>query len=327
MPTERGQNGWLFCAEAREALTRLGSVLERAVRSDNVAMEEVALHLISLGGKRLRPTLLFLAHGGEAADDTSLKAAASVELIHLASLYHDDVMDRAVLRRGVLTVNARWSNSVAALAGTYLFSRAGLLLSSLGDEELRLASEAATRLCVGQLREAENAYNPALSSIEHLDILSLKTASLFELSARLGTLRTARPAAAAEALADYGRHLGLAFQLYDDVMDLSGDPGAMGKHTGCDFRNGIYSFPILTLLEQKNSQAEKLRLLLQKRHMAASDIDEVLRLLRDSESLKSSLRKANAEAQAAQNAIEVLPAGAVRESLRALADYAVNRSN
>jgi heptaprenyl diphosphate synthase len=299
--------------------------LVEAVSESDASLRQIAVHLINLGGKRLRPALLFLARGGGFVDDSALRAAAAVELIHLASLYHDDVMDRAALRRGAVSVNARWGNSIAALSGTFLFSRAELLLVPLGDELIRLASHAASQLCTGQLREAENAFNLDLSIEEHLQIVELKTATMFCLAARLGASLGRLAVPATEALATYAHHLGLAFQLYDDILDILGEPKNMGKQTGSDMRGGIYSLPFLHLLSQSGGQARQLRRLLQKQNIAYADLLEAFQLVLAGGHVDAALRRARTQARMACEALAPLQHGPVRGSLEALANYAVHR--
>ena len=244
----RAGDDWLSCLAVRTDIARIDAALRAAVTTDDPALTSLAGHLATRGGKRLRPALLFLARGGEPADEVALRAATGVELIHLASLYHDDVMDRSARRRGAETVNARWGNGAAALGGTFLFTRAQRLLAGVGAAATEMAIAASARLCAGQLREAENAYNLELSVTEYLEILQLKTASLFVLAAQLGSLLAGAAPEHQSALADYAGALGLAFQLHDDVLDWVGQQAVMGKAANTDIRGGIYNLPILLLL-------------------------------------------------------------------------------
>ncbi|MCP4544236.1 MAG: polyprenyl synthetase family protein, partial [Chloroflexi bacterium] len=168
-------------------LARLDAVLKGAVVTFDKQLRDVALHLINRAGKRLRPALcMVVAQFGDPDDPRLLQAATAIELIHIASLYHDDVMDRAPARRGKDSANIHWGNGLAVLAGTYLFARATALLADLGDIPNQLASHASVELCTGQLQEMENAFNLNLTETEHLDILARKTATLFEFPCRLG---------------------------------------------------------------------------------------------------------------------------------------------
>jgi geranylgeranyl pyrophosphate synthase len=320
-------HGWLVCERTRSTAAELQVVLRNAVAAEDLQLRVMALHLIEGGGKRLRPLLLLLAASfGRASRDRLLRAAAALELVHVASLYHDDVMDRAPLRRSAPSTNARWGNMSAALAGTYLFARASALLASLGDAANRLASEASVTLCIGQLREVENAFNPGLAEEEHLEILRQKTAALFELPCRLGALLAATSPDHAAALASYGRSLGLAFQLVDDALDLTAEAPALGKATGNDIREGVYSLAVLRALRRPDPPGPELRALLSLAKPGAGDLERTLHLVRESGAVAEVLELARHHAAAASAALEALPDGPARRSLVRLAESAPSRS-
>jgi heptaprenyl diphosphate synthase len=318
-------DGWLESPGVRAGLARLDPVLRGAVRSDDAALERITMHLVARAGKRLRPALLLLAHGAEQAGGDALTAAAAVELIHLASLHHDDVMDRAKLRRGQPSANARWGNVSAVLAGTYLFSRAGLLLAALPPGCLERAAEASSRLCTGQLREAENAFNADLAVDEHLEILRLKTSALFELPVRLGAALGLSSPAREDALGAYGRHLGLAFQLHDDVLDFVGSADVMGKSAGADLAAGVYSLPVLLLLRRGDDRARRCRDLLRRNDLPATGAGEAIALVRDSGTVAEASALAREEAARALAALDPIADGSARRSLARLTRFAVNR--
>jgi heptaprenyl diphosphate synthase len=319
---------WLVCQRTRVALAQLDAVLQEAVGAENAQLREMVLHLITRGGKRLRPTLLFLgAAYGEFVEASLLPGAAALELIHVASLYHDDVMDRAPIRRGGMSINVRWGNALAALAGTYLFARASALLASLGDVPNQLASQASVNLCIGQLQETENAYNLELTEAEHLNILARKTATLFELPCHLGAYLSGTSPAYLTALATYGRHLGLAFQLADDALDLTGQVTQLGKATGTDLREGVYSLPVLRALRQGGTVGEQLQALLGQVQLTEDEVKMVLRLVWESGTVAEALDVAREYARRAQTALAVLPEGPARLSLSRLAEYAITRSS
>jgi geranylgeranyl pyrophosphate synthase len=322
-----GSGAWLMCQRTRSTLTQLKGVLEEAVGTSDPQLRKMTLHLIARGGKRLRPALLLLAAGfGDFDDQCCLKAAAAMEFIHVASLYHDDIMDRAPARRGGASANLRWGNTLAALTGTYLFARASALLAPLGDIANHLASQAAVDLCTGQLKEIENAYNLELTEAEYLDILTRKTATLFELPCQLGAYLGGVSLSYADAFAVYGRHLGLAFQLADDALDLAGQAGRLGKATGTDLREGIYGLPVLRALQQDGMVAERLQALLAQARLTEEDVSEALRLVRESGAVADALEVARERARQAQAALGVLPDSLARLSLSHLAEYAIARS-
>lgn len=321
-------NDWLVCQRTRSALEQLYAVLEGTIVASQPELREMALHLIRRGGKRLRPALLLLAaQFGDADDPRLLKATAAMELTHVASLYHDDVMDRAPARRGVDSVNVRWGNALASIAGTYLFARASALLASLGDVPNRLASQAFVALCAGQLQEVENAYNLELTEAEHLDILTRKTATLFKLPCHLGAYLSGASSTHTATLTAYGLHLGLAFQLADDALDLVGQTSQLGKATGTDLREGVYSLPVLRALRLGGVVGERLRTLLGQVRLTKEDVQTVLRLVQESGTVAEALELAREYARQAQGALEVLPEGTARLSLSRLAFYAMTRSS
>jgi heptaprenyl diphosphate synthase len=317
---------WLVCERTRRALADLDRIFLATVQPEDLQLRVMALQVLERGGKRLRPALLFLAASfGQPDTARLLEAAAALELVHVASLYHDDVMDRAPRRRGGASVNAEWGNAPAAAAGTYLFARASSLFAALGDAANHLASRTSVELCSGQLQEVENAYNLDLTDAAHLQILARKTASLFELPSRLGAQLSGAPAEVAEALAAYGRYLGLAFQLADDALDLAGEAAQVGKATGADLRTGIYSLPVLLALRSADGTGERLRALLEQVRLDEDDVQTALRLVRKA-GLAPALELAQAQAGQARRELSALPDGPARESLWRLAGHAVARS-
>ncbi|RSZ60742.1 polyprenyl synthetase family protein [Massilia atriviolacea] len=319
---------WLACDAVGADLARLGPLLMGCAGGDDPRMAALTRHLLAGGGKRLRPALLLLARGdalaARPADATALDAAAAVELIHVASLYHDDVMDRSPTRRGAASAHSRWGNGAAALAGTWLFARAQQLLRPAGPAAAPAAARTAAALCAGQLREAENAYNLELGVDEHLTILHDKTATLFMLAAELGATLGGRSAPECAALASYAASLGLAFQLADDLLDWTGAAATLGKATGADLRGGVYNLPLLTALAAPGSEAQALRLILHKRAPDEADLARVQAIVLAS-GVAPVRRRAAALAAQAGAALGALAQGPVRSSLAALAALSVAR--
>lgn len=315
---------WLVCSAVAKDIARLGPVLSRAVGDSDPRLAELAGHLLALGGKRLRPALLLLARGDEPADETALSAAAAVELIHVASLYHDDIMDRSVIRRGAHSASARWGNGAATMAGTFLFARAQKLLRSVGHTAVERSASAAARLCTGQLREAENAFNLDLDIDEHLQILDEKTATLFMLAAELGAHLGGRSGEETAGLASYAASLGLAFQLFDDLLDWTGAAARLGKATGTDVRGGIYNLPLLTALAVGGGDGGALRLILMKREISDDDLARATAIVTVT-GIGPVRRRAEQLAGKAVAALAPIEKGPVRASLAALAHLAVRR--
>lgn len=271
--------------------------------------------------------MLVAGRFGRPDEERLLRAAAAVELVHVASLYHDDVIDRAATRRGAKSVNARWGNGGAAVGGTYLFSCATALLAELGNAPSLLASEASSEVCVGELQEIENAYNLELTEEEHLEILGRKTATFFELPCRLGASLSDVDEGPSEQLARYGRELGLAFQLADDALDLAGDPAAMGKATRTDLREGVYSLAVLSVLRRSNDLGRRLASLLARVDLTAAEFEDAAAIVRRAGGVAEALALARRHAERAREALEQLEPGPARTSLDRLAQFAITRSS
>lgn len=319
---------WLTCPRVLELLPQLEGVIEQALAMGDEETRTVAGHLVARRGKRLRPALLFLAvQFGGCRDAPLLQAAAALELLHVASLHHDDIMDRAVTRRGGASTNHLWGNAVATACGVFLFARATSLLAALGDEVNKAASIAAVQLCTGQLREVENAYNIGLTTEEHLEILALKTGTLFELPCRLAALLGAITAEHASTLVDYARDLGMAFQLADDALDLAGDAGQLGKATLTDLREGVYSFPVLHVLRQESAEAMHVRALLGQVRLDEAELGAVVKTVRECGGVDAASVLARRFAGRAAKCLDSLPEGSARDSLLALAQFSVARSS
>jgi geranylgeranyl pyrophosphate synthase len=308
-------------------LSRLDGELRRAVEVDDVQLRVMASELVTRRGKRLRAALVFLAGSyGRSAPDELVRAAVALELMHAASLVHDDVMDRARVRRGGASANARWGNGYATLTGTFLFARASALLAALGEAANRLAAAACVALVTGQLNEVDNAYNLDVTLTRRLEILRRKTATLFELPCRLGAHLTESDADRAEALAAYGEDLGLAFQLCDDALDVEGRPDVTGKPGGIDVREGVYSVPVVLALRRDDAPARELREILTRAQLGAGGVARAVELVRASGAASEVRALARARAKSATRRLTALPPGPARTSLAALADFAAARS-
>src|SRR3954454_6861263 len=237
-------------------LTRVESALHESVQTSDPFLAEVAAHLIGAGGKRIRPTLAlcsaYAAAGPRAAADAAITGSVSVELVHLGSLYHDDVIDEAETRRGVPSVNARWSNIVAILAGDFLLARASSLAASLGADVASLLAATIGELCRGQVLELQHLFDVDRSEEDYSSAIEGKTAALFATSCRIGGMVSGVGDATLDGLTRFGRHLGMCFQIVDDVLDLSSTDAALGKHAGQDLLEGIYTLPVIYVLRESN---------------------------------------------------------------------------
>jgi heptaprenyl diphosphate synthase len=231
-------------------LDRLEEALGLAVVGDDPFLNEVASHLIGAGGKRLRPALTIAAAalGGTEASEETLLGGVSVELVHLASLYHDDVMDEAVRRRGVESVNARWGNLVAVVAGDFLLARSAEIAASLGTEIAGLLASTLARLCHGQVAEVRSAYSIEREEKDYLGAIADKTAALMSTACRIGGLTARLDRSQVDALTTFGECFGMVFQIRDDILDVVATEEELGKPPGQDLVEGVYTLPVLRAL-------------------------------------------------------------------------------
>ena len=232
------------------ALGLLEEALEASVRVEDPFLAEVAGHLIGAGGKRLRPTLVIAAvtAAGAEVDRRVIDGGVAVELVHLGSLYHDDVLDEAGSRRGVASVNARWGNLVAILAGDFLLARASEIAATLGTEVAGLLAHTIGQLCRGEIAQLEYAFQPARPEAAYLRAIEGKTASLLATSCRIGGLVAGLPRPVVEGLTGFGHAFGMAFQIWDDLRDLVATEDQLGKPAGHDMVEGTYTLPVIRAL-------------------------------------------------------------------------------
>lgn len=317
--------------ELQEKLeTGLGSVedaLLAAVKSDDSFVAEASKHLLESGGKRFRPMLVLLAaQYGDPETDGVVPAAVVVELTHLATLYHDDVMDEALRRRGAQSANMRWDNTVAILTGDYLFARASDILADLGPEAVRLQARTFERLCVGQIRESVGPKDGQAPVEHHLEVLADKTGSLIATSAQFGAMQSGATEAEVATLARFGERIGVAFQLVDDLVDITSDSRASGKTPGTDLREGVATLPGLLVLEGDDPRDDRLRDLLRRPLSDDDEHREALELLRANAALELARAEALRWAGEARACLESLPDSSATVALNQLCDYVVART-
>jgi heptaprenyl diphosphate synthase len=287
-------------------------------------------YLLDAGGKRIRPVLtLVTAQLGRGNVAEVIMAAEAVEITHLASLYHDDVMDGALIRRGVPSAQTVWGNSVAILTGDLLFARAGKLIATLGSRATSLQAEVFERLCLGQLHET---IGPADDEdpIEHyIQVLADKTGSLIALAAEVGVVFAEADESYRAPLVNFGEKIGVAFQLIDDVIDLSSATEETGKATGTDLRSGVATLPLLYLRELALTDASAANLLERVVDDESDDADFAVAVatLRDHEVTKRTLDEAHRWSRDAVESLEPLPDGPVKKALTRFADTIVERSS
>ncbi|MEU5714733.1 polyprenyl synthetase family protein [Streptomyces sp. NPDC020403] len=318
-------------ADVQAGLAAVEAGLLDATKSDVPFITEAAQHLVSAGGKRFRPLLVMLASQfGDPGAPGIVPAAVVVELTHLATLYHDDVMDEADVRRGVDSANTRWGNSVAVLTGDFLFARASHILADLGPEAVRIQAEAFERLVTGQIMETAGPRDGRDPVAHYMDVLGGKTGSLVAVSGRFGAMMAGADASVVDILTQYGERLGIAFQLADDVLDIASDSHESGKTPGTDLREGIPTLPVLHLRAQAaaGGKPEDLELVeLLDGDLADDDrLARALGGLRAHPALEQARRDTVRYAQEARATLAPLPEGYAKAALEELCDAVVHRA-
>ncbi len=298
---------------------RVESALIGAVRTRDAYLTEIASHLIIAGGKRLRPVLtIAAAQAGGAApvSDDVIMGGISCELVHLGSLYHDDVMDEGMTRRGVETVNAKWGNLQAILAGDFLLSRASGIAATLGTEIASLMANTIGELCQGQIEELRHTYDVSRSVPSYLLSIGGKTACLYATAACVGAIVSGRDRSEVEVLTSYGTSFGMVFQIVDDILDITSTNAKLGKPAGHDMEEGVYTLPVLLTLADGGAKANELREMLGK-PLTSVERDSALAIVRDGSGLRKAIDSARDYVVMAQSVCDQLPSGDVTDALRA----------
>ena len=298
-------------------LARVEAALRGAVRTEDEYLTELASHLIVAGGKRLRPVVAMAAAStrGAVTDDV-VQGGVSVELVHLGSLYHDDVMDEADTRRGVETVNAKWGNLQAILAGDFLLSRASEIAASLGTEIAALLANTIGRLCYGEIGQLRRTYSAARTEAEYLESIGGKTASLFSTAARIGALVGGLDRPDVEALTSFGHSFGMVFQIVDDVLDLTATEAQLGKPAGHDLVEGVYTLPVIRTLAAGGSAGADLRDLLGG-PLEPAEVEKALGIVRANGGVAEAVEVGTHYVARAVDACQGLPDGPAATALRA----------
>lgn len=318
-------------AELEDRIARSLDLVEQqlltSVHSEYPFVTETSRHLVVAGGKRFRPILTLLAaEFGDPHAPGVIPSAVVVELTHLATLYHDDVMDEATLRRGAQSANSRWDNTVAILTGDFLFARASQILADLGPQAVRIQAETFERLCTGQINETVGPQDGQDPVKHHLMVLADKTGSLIATSGRFGAMLSGADADIVNTLTSFGERIGVAFQLADDIVDITSVSDQSGKTPGTDLREGIPTLAALIALSRNDSASARLRELLSKPLTDDGEHAEALELLRNHESLVEARIEACRWADDARRALDPLPDISAKQALSALCDYVVTRS-
>ena len=307
-------------------MQKVESLLRSHIEGEYPLVVETSRHLVQAGGKRLRPLLtLISAQFGDPNKFGIIEAAVVCELTHLATLYHDDVMDEAPLRRGVESANNRWGNSVAILTGDYLFAKASDLLADLGPAAVRLQAKTFERLVIGQINETQGS-STGVSAIDHyLNVVSDKTASLIATSARFGALLSGADERVVEVLTQFGEKVGIAFQIADDLLDVQSNSTESGKTPGTDLKEGV---PTLVTLYAMNSTDPKDADLIErlKKPITDNEMDKTINELRNHKSVQEVKAYLHKIAEEADELLSQLPAGAAKDALANLITALISRS-
>nr|WP_231492285.1 polyprenyl synthetase family protein [Glycomyces sp. NRRL B-16210] len=328
MTTRRAQTALTFTDEAfadqmRSSLDLVEERLLKAVDTDQPLLRQSGSHLIRAGGKRFRPMLtLTCAHLGDPTRPNILEAAVALELTHLATLYHDDVMDEALVRRGAPSANARWDNSIAILTGDYVFSRAAEIMADLGTEAVRLQAATFARLVRGQINETMPIPEDVDPVEWHLEILSEKTGSLIATCAKFGAWFSGADERTIATAEEFGEVIGVAFQIADDIIDIASDTS--GKTPGTDLLEGVPTLPVIYALADDDPAGERLRELVSG-PVAESDLDEALTLLRASAALDRAKDTLHQYQERARALAKSLPKGPAQKALVDICEYMLER--
>ena len=314
-------------AELNEGMAKVESLLLSHIQGDYPLVEETSRHLVAAGGKRLRPLLTLLAsHYGDKNKFGIVESAVVCELTHVATLYHDDVMDEAKLRRGVESANSRWGNTVAILTGDYLFAKVSALLADIGPEAVRLQASTFERLVIGQIMETQGPQNGEDPLNHYLQVVADKTGSLIAASARFGAMVSGAPADIKETLTVFGEKVGIAFQLADDVIDIASESHQSGKTPGTDLREGVPTLVTLNVMKSTRAEDRELIKLLKAPIKDEKVVAQVLTTLRGHSALDDSRGQLQNIARDARAALGPLPVNDVTGALFSLCDAIVDRS-
>ena len=323
--------GVAFADDALEARVSRGvqlveEHLARVVDSDEQFITEAAAHLLNAGGKRFRPMLVMVcAEFGDPAHPDVVPAGTAVELTHLATLYHDDVMDEASMRRGAESANHRWDNSLAILVGDYLFAHASEVVSTLGPEAVGVQARTFARLVKGQIRETIGPREDDDPLAHYLSVVADKTGSLIATSAHFGATMSRASDEIVAALTEFGERIGVAFQLSDDILDIASESGDSGKTPGTDLREGVPTLPVLLARRSTDPADDELVRLLSGPITDDADVARALDALRAHPAMKEARAFVQAEADAARALLDKLPDTSARAALNAICDTLATR--
>ena len=313
----------------RPDLGAVDAVIRVRLKSSVGLVDQIAEHIIAGGGKRLRPLIVLLAaracgYGGSSHID----AAAFIEFIHTATLLHDDVVDGSSRRRGRLTANAIYGNQASVLVGDFVYSRAFQMMAAIGSQRvMEIMSEATNVIAEGEVLQLMNANDPETTQQRYLEVIYRKTAKLFESGSEVSAVLAGASPSLQRALADYGKHLGTAYQLIDDVLDYRSDPVERGKNLGDDLAEGKPTLPLIHALRQSGNETERQRIRRAIEQGGLDEMEPILATIESTGALEYTRRLAQDEADQALTALHALPESPYKKGLAALARFAVERTS
>lgn len=313
-------------ATIASGLADVESILNERIQGKYLFANETSRHLVNAGGKRFRPLITILGSlVGTGLNERVLKAAAVCELTHLATLYHDDVMDEAPLRRGVESANSRWGNSVAILTGDYLFAKMSQILAELGPEAVKLQADTFERLVIGQILETQGPGSGDDPLEHYLQVVADKTGSLIATSLRFGAMFAGCTKEEIETLTEFGEKIGIAFQLADDIIDIASDSLDSGKTPGTDLREGIPTLVTLNAMKSNDPKDASLKLALSGPIKSEEKVQWVIQELRNHKAIAESRLQLQTIAKEARAALGPLPIGETSTALYSLCDLVIDR--
>jgi len=310
-----------------DAVTAVDSLIRSRLYSNVALINQLSNYIINSGGKRLRPLLVLLsARACHYQGDQHINLAAVIEFIHTATLLHDDVVDASQLRRGNMTANAVWGNEASVLVGDFLYSRAfEMMVEANNMRIMEIMSHTTNTIAEGEVLQLLNCHDADTTEARYMDVICRKTAKLFEAAARIGAILGGQPDAVETALASYGLHLGIAFQLIDDVLDYSASPVDTGKNIGDDLAEGKPTLPLLRAMRKGTpGEAQIIRKAIE--NGGHENISAVLAAIESTGSIPYTAQTAQREADQAIAALDALPASSYKEALYSLAEFSVNRT-
>lgn len=301
------------------------AIVEKELASVIVSQEDtvtdIGSHLLRAGGKRLRPALFILCAKSKGAETAGLPVAVAIELIHMATLVHDDVIDGAATRRSLPTANARWGNHVSVLTGDYLFAKAfSLIAANAGAEALTVLTDSICAICEGEISQASDLFNPQQTEEAYLSRIGKKTAVFIAASCELGAMAAGLPAAEVSALREYGHAIGMAFQITDDILDVTASAEQIGKPAGNDLRQGVLTLPVIHALVSSPQRGE-LAELIGTKELSATDVARGIAIVRETDAVEYAYGRVSQYLAAARGVLPASLSGEVRAALVAIADF------